>query len=39
MPQPVSVRRGFLQGLLGLGGAAAAFAAPAPVGVQKVRRS
>jgi D-arabinan exo alpha-(1,3)/(1,5)-arabinofuranosidase (non-reducing end) len=30
MPEPVSVRRGFLQGLLGLGGASAAFAAPAP---------
>jgi hypothetical protein len=30
MPQPVSVRRGFLQGLLGLGGASAALAAPAP---------
>jgi len=28
MPEPVSVRRGFLQGLLGLGGASAAFAAP-----------
>src|SRR5262249_17946346 len=32
MPQPVSVRRGFLQGLLGLGGASAALAAPAPKG-------
>jgi D-arabinan exo alpha-(1,3)/(1,5)-arabinofuranosidase (non-reducing end) len=30
MPEPVSVRRGFLQGLFGLGGASAAFAAAAP---------